>query len=355
MQSFDSLKGSIIRVRGVCSAVSNARHQLTGIQIWTPDGKYIQTEESAPEDLFALPLRPLASLRRFSLERALNQRIRTSGTVVLHVPGQYLYLQAGVDSIFALSQQPDALQPGDRVEVVGFPGKEGQRFILREAVYRRIGGGSEPRPAQLSAANFGDVSLEGLLAKTEGILLNKMEKDGETHLLIQTKDFTFEASLGSAAVETEKKLRALALDSRLALTGVYEVQNDEYGRPRSFRLHLRSWNDVQLLQPPPWWTLARLLWVLAGIFAVFLIALIWGILIARKNALLNQAHAALRAINDQLEIRVAERTSELEAANAQLKEEITKQLKLESQLRHSQKMEAVDNWPPESPTISIIF
>ena len=311
-QPFDALKGSIIRVSGVCSVLSNPRHQLTGIQIWTPDIKYIQTEESAPSDLFALPLRPLAGLRRFNMESALNQRIRTSGTVVLHVPGHYLYVQDGADSVFALSQQSDPLQPGDRVEVVGFPGKEGQKFVLREAVYRRLASGGEPKPAPLSAANFGDVNLEGLLAKTEGVLLNKVEKDGETHLLIQTKEFTFEASLNSAAVETEKKLQALALGSRLALTGVYEVQNDEYGQPRSFLLRLRSGNDVQLLQPPPWWTLARLLWVLAGVFAVFLIALAWGILIARKNALLNQAHAELQMANDQLEIRVAERTRELQ-------------------------------------------
>ncbi len=311
-QSFNSLKGSIVRVRGVCSAVSNARHQLMGIQIWTPGEQFIETEEPAPADLFAIPLRPLASLRRFSREIALNQRIRTSGTVVLHVPGQSLYLQDGLDSVFALSQQPDALQPGDRVEVVGFPGREGQKFVLREAVYRRLAGGSEPKPAQLSAANIGDVNLAGLLAKTEGVLLNKMEKNGEIHLLIQTKDFTAEANLNSAAPETGKKLQALALGSRLALTGVYEVQSDEYGQPRSFLLHLRSWNDVQLLQPPPWWTLARLLWVLAGISAVFMIALIWGLLIARKNALLNQAQAELRTVNDQLEIRVAERTRELQ-------------------------------------------
>jgi len=310
-QPFDALKGSILRVSGVCSVLSNPRHQLTGIQIWTPDIKYIQTEESAPSDLFALPLRPLAGLRRFNMESALNQRIRTSGTVVLHVPGRYLYVQDGEDSVFALSQQPDALQPGDRVEVVGFPGEEGQKIVLREAVYRLLSSGSEPNPVQLSAANSGDANLEGLLAKAGGVLLNKVEKDGETHLLIQTKEFTFEASLNSAAVETEKKLQALALGSRLALTGVYEVQNDEYRQPRSFLLHLRSWNDVQLLQQPPWWTLARLLWVLAGVFAVFLIALTWGILIARKNALLNQAHRELRTANDQLEIRVTERTQEL--------------------------------------------
>ncbi len=42
-----------------------------------------------------------------------------------------------------------------------------------------------------------------------------------------------------------------------------------------------------------------------------------------------------------LDSLVRQRTSELETANAQLKEEIAKQLKLEAQLRHSQKMEAV--------------
>ena len=311
-QSFDSLKGSIIRVRGTCAAVSNARHQLTGIQIWTPDVKYIQTEEPAPYDLFALPLHPLATLRRFNMESALNQRIRTSGTVVLHVPGRYLYVQDGADSVFALSQQLDALQPGDRVEVVGFPGEEGQKFLLREAVYRRISNGREPNPVPLSAMNAVEVNLEGLLARAEGTVLNKVEKNGETHLLIQTKDFTFDASLNSTAAVTKKKLQDLELGSRLALTGVYEVQSDEYGQPRSFLLHLRSWNDVQLLQQPPWWTLARLLWVLAGVLVVCVIALFWGFLIVRKNALLHQAQAELQVANDQLEIRVQERTRELQ-------------------------------------------
>ncbi|MFZ0827096.1 MAG: response regulator [Verrucomicrobiia bacterium] len=44
---------------------------------------------------------------------------------------------------------------------------------------------------------------------------------------------------------------------------------------------------------------------------------------------------------DDLETLVRQRTAELETANAQLKLEIAKQMKLESQLRHSQKMEAV--------------
>ncbi len=116
--------------------LANARHQLTGIEIWTPDQKYIQMEEPAPDDLFAVPLQPLANLRRFNVESTLNQRVRTSGTVVLAAPGHYVYVQDGLDSVLALSQQTNTLQPGDQVEVVGFPGEEdeklfsGKRFIV---------------------------------------------------------------------------------------------------------------------------------------------------------------------------------------------------------------------------------
>jgi len=311
VQSFNALKGSIIRVGGVCSTVSNARHQLTGIQIWTPDQKYIQTEEAAPYDLFAVPLRPLGSLRRFNMESALNQRIRTAGTVVFHAPGRYLCVQEGADSIFVLSQQPEALQPGDRVEVVGFPGREGRKFLLREAVYRRISTSPDPAPVPLSAVHSVNLDLEGLLAQAQGTLLNRVEKEGETRLLIQTRDSAFEASLDSTTTEAAKKLQALELGSRLGLTGVYEVQSDEYGQPRSFLLHLRSGSDVQLLRRPPWWTFAHLVWVLLGVMVVFAVALIWSFLISRKNKLLRRAQTELLMARDKLELRVEERTREL--------------------------------------------
>jgi signal transduction histidine kinase/CheY-like chemotaxis protein len=341
VQSFDAYKGAIVHLQGVCCVLANSRHQLMGIQIMVPDQKYIQIEEPAPYDLFTAPLRPLANLRRFNVESALNQRIRTSGTVVLYVRGHYVYVQDGADSVFALSQQTNVLQPGDQVEVVGFPGTEGKKFVLREAVYRRVSSGTEPSALPLSDTNFADANLDGLLVRAEGILLNKVEKNGETDLLVQTAGLTFEAALASAVMQGESGLQTMKLGSRLALTGVYEVQNDEHGQPRSFLLHLRSANDVQLRQQPPWWTLARLLAALVGTLLVFLIALVWGVLITRKNALLHQAQADLQAANNRLETRVAGRTAELETANAQLKEEIAKQLKLEAQLRHSQKMEAV--------------
>ncbi|HEY3760445.1 MAG TPA: ATP-binding protein [Verrucomicrobiae bacterium] len=328
-ESFEMDVGSIIQVSGVCSVIANGRHQLTGIQIWTPDSKYIEVEEPAPPDVFALPLRPLASLRRFNTESALNQRVRTSGTVVLDAPGQFLYVEDGADSVFALSQQTTALRPGDRVEVVGFPDQEGQKFVLREAVYRQTSGGPDLDPVVLSATNPINANLEGLLVKTEGVLLSQMEKEGETRLSIQNKDYTFEASLKTAA-RAGRGLPDFEPGSRVALTGVYETQNDEYGKPRSFLLHLRSLNDVEVLQHAPWWNLSRLLGVLMGVCAVFLIALAWGALVARKNAMLNHARSALQEANDQLETRVAQRTREL-------KEQVTAEEQARTELARAQR------------------
>jgi len=310
-QPYDRLAGTIVRVQGVCSALSNARHQLTGIQLWVPEDRYIRVEEPAPDDPFATPLLALGDLRRFNQHNALDRRVRTAGTVVLHTPGRFLFVQDGVDSVFALSHQKETLQPGDRVEVVGFPGNEGRRFLLREAVYRKQSAGAEPEPLQLPSRHTLSRELEGLLTKAEGYLLNLAEQEGETHLLVQIADSAFEADLVSSHTVAREQAVRLPLGSRILVTGVYEVHSDEYSKPRSFVLHLRSWKDVRLLEAPPWWTTARLGGTLLGVLCVSLLGLLWGLLISRKNQLLRQAQAQLQLANEQLEQRVKERTRDL--------------------------------------------
>ena len=251
-----NLQGSVILVRGVCVVTANARRQLTGIEIWSPSANTVQIEQSPPADLFALPKRSLVSLRQFNLFNALNERVRTAGSVTLQVPGRYLYVQDGDSSLFAMSDQTEPLRPGDLVEVVGFPGTAGGNFLLRNAVYRRLASGPEPPAVQLPVQQSLDEDLDGRLVRAEGTLFDMSEKPDETHLMIQANGVTFEANLDQAGKVAGKRP---ALASRLALTGVYRLQRDEHGTPRSFQLNLRDENDIQLLAPPPWWTFSRLL------------------------------------------------------------------------------------------------
>ncbi len=297
----DSLSGAIVRIGGICSVIANARRQLTGIELWAPNQFFLKIDAPESTDVFASDFRPLGNLRRFNSQTELNQRAKTIGTVVLHQPGRYLYLQDGADSVFALSRQNERLRPGDRVEVVGFPGNERGKFLLREAIFRRLAGGIEPTPVPLSSVGVVNADLGGLLTKTEGVLLNIVQKDDWVRLLLRNGAATFEAAIEGVNGVTANQFQTLPIGSRLALTGVYEVQNDEYGRPNSFLLQLRSWADVRVLAYPSWWTLPRVLTLLLIVGAVFVIAVIWAILIARKNSLLRHAQSELQIANRELE------------------------------------------------------
>ncbi len=315
----DSLKasqGSIMLACGVCVVDANARRQLTGIEIWSPALEDIQIEQAAPADVYALPMRSIASLRQFYLFNTLNERVHTRGTVTLQVPGRYFYLQDGDNSVLALSEQAEPLRPGDRVEVVGFSGNDSGNFVLRETVYRRIASGPEPVPLQLPDGQSVNEDLDGLLVRAQGLLLDTVEKSGGTHLNVQAKGLIFEAQLDKPGQFAKEKLE---LASKLAITGVYRIQRDEYGKPRSFLLNLRDRSDVQVLAPPPWWTLRRLLLLLAGVLLVSLIVLLWTMETRRKNNLLLRAQAELKTAHDKLEERVEERTRNLQEANEALR------------------------------------
>ncbi len=312
VESLEWLRGSIVRLRGVCAAIANKRRQLTGVQLWCPGPHWISIDVPAPEDPFAVPKRAIGDLRRFNMESAPHKRVRTTGTVTLHVPGQHLYIQDADESLFALSAQCEQLQPGDQIDIVGFPGNQGRRFLLREAVYRRIGHSSEPKPLNLPQNELLSPELEGLLVRAEGVLVNLVETDSETQLLVQTDETVFKANLDTRAARVDQRLQRLPRGARLAVTGVYEVQSDEYGNPRGFALRLRSPADVVLLKPPPWWTADRLRRLSLTAGAMLVVALGWAATITRKNWHLKQARAALQAANKELEQRVRERTRELE-------------------------------------------
>ena len=95
------------------------------------------------------------------------------------------------------------------------------------------------------------------------------------------------------------------------MTGVYRIQRDESGKPLSFILNLRSADDIRVLTPPPWWTLRRVLLILAGGVPVFLLGVFWAWQTRRKNRLLQRAQVELKSAHDKLEERVEERTREL--------------------------------------------
>jgi len=298
-----TLVGSVVRLHGVCTAIANERRKLTGVQLWVPSAEFVQVEEAAPADPFALPARSLASLGQFGSQQSSNRRIRVSGVVLLQVPGQYVYLEEKGESLLVLSRETTRFPEGTQIDAVGFLGRQGGQRVLREAALRSTGRGAPPQPKPLANAAEAEPDLDGHLVTLEGTLLEQSTVRGQRRWTLQTENAFFEAHLDSAAPGAESIEPA---GSQLALTGVYVVNFDEEGRGRGFQLRLRSAGDIAVLHRPSWFTRGRII-ALAGALAVgILMFTAWVVALRRRVSVQTEQ------IRTQLQ-RDAQREKQLEA------------------------------------------
>lgn len=286
-----ALIGSVVSIQGVCSAVTNAQRQLTGIRLWVAQREDIRVDESAPAEPFKVAARPMASLRQFNTLEGVNHRVRVGGVVVHQQPGMFLDLQEGAQSLRVLSRSGEQLRPGERVEAVGFVGRQANRVVLREAVWRRLDFAGEPAPVELGELDELKTELDGRLVRVNALLMDAGVRPMGQRLFCESGSVVFEALLGGTAAEAADWRRG----SRLELTGVYEVQPDAYGRPQAMQLLLRSPADVKVLRRAPWWTVERALVATVVLAIAIMLGLGW------VNALRNRVARQTALIREQLE------------------------------------------------------
>jgi PAS domain S-box-containing protein len=302
---------SRVRVRGVCGTWFNRLRQLFGVRLMVPRMEDILMEEPAATNAFAQAALPIGNLLQFAPAAASGHRVKVIGTVILQQPGRAIFVQDEGRGLSAQTRQAGSLQPGDRVELLGFPATGEYTPMLQDAVWRKLGTGPEPSPVEV----WPDEALGGLydcqLVQIEGRLLNRSLNNRETTLVLEADKRLFSAQLDAQGGLAG--LLTLQNQSRLRLTGVCRIEVGEDWRAgqdwraKSFRILLRSPADVQVLAMPPWWTLTRLLWTVGILAAVGLAALTWAGLLGRR---VNQQTEVIRQQLDK-EATLKERYQDL--------------------------------------------
>ncbi|MBC7927867.1 MAG: sensor histidine kinase [Bryobacteraceae bacterium] len=296
IQGGTALVDAEVEVEGVCFTFFNPRAELAGVRLQISSLDQIKIMVPAPTDPFSVPRTSLSKLRPFGIEPPSLHRRQFEGTVTLSRPGEFFYVQQGERGVKVQTQQPQLLAMGDKVVISGFMEFQRHYAEVREAVFKVLGPGEPIIPLPVNRlqilgvfdgyTNRHALDADGRLVALKGRLIQLEKMDSGFRLYLQSDDALVEAEAsGKIPASFAESLR---LGSEVRLTGVCQVElssswpAQDNPRVTSFRLLLRSLNDIVITRQASWWTPERLWKVLAGISALTVCALAWALFLRRR-------------------------------------------------------------------------
>ena len=261
-----------VRIRGAVGSLCNDQRQLTLRYLFVTSVSQIIPSENAEPDLEP-PLRAINELLRS--DTTSQSRVRVRGTVT-HAASDGLYLRGDGGCLVIRTASTSDFAPGMRVEAEGFAAIAMFRPVLRASRVSVLDRVAAPRPLALDLTGENLIRQQAELVTVDADLLTRRDGSGEEVVLQCRADtWFFEARLAN-----RNALPAgLVSNDRLRLTGICELTNTQPLAATSladgFRIQLRDAADVVILRRAPWWTLPRLLWALAAVATLALVALAW--------------------------------------------------------------------------------
>ncbi len=286
-----------VRLPGVSFYQVNKSRQVISPLLVVPHGASFVVETPSPLDPYAAPVKSVGSLLQFAPQGAYGHRVHVRGVVTHQSRGESLWIQDDTRGLCVQTLQTNWLQPGDVVDVLGFPNRGDYSPVLEDAVFRKLSSGEVPAPLRLpdvaSALNY-----DAGLIDTEAVLAGRQLTADGWAFVLERDGVTFRALLHSpAGQQPPAQWRS---GSRVRVAGICSVITDEtspatgVSEPLSFQILLRSPADVTVIQPPPWWNRERVVWLLAAVACVLLLAVAAVIWMARRR-LREQAAQRARA------------------------------------------------------------
>ncbi|MGC3959984.1 MAG: ATP-binding protein [Verrucomicrobiota bacterium] len=265
---------SVVRIRGVLYAVWNATTREVSVGQVKLRNPAISMAAPAPADPFDAVLRTPRELLLFDAQASAFRPVKVRGQII-YTDANKLFLQADDAGLRLLPMGKPEVQPGDLVDVVGYPDLGRTELVLREALLKRSGTAPLPAPKILTESAPAQLNLNSTRVHVEGKLLGWHTEEGGPVLEMQAGARLFLARL-AAGNSTPLPLRP---GSRLALEGVYVGRNQSQSPGvdnESFELLLNSLTDIAVLSQPSWWTLPRLLVVLTVLLVILIFTVVWN-------------------------------------------------------------------------------
>jgi signal transduction histidine kinase len=303
----DWLIDADVELVGVNNGVYNNRREFIVPRLEVASLDDVRVVRARAADAFDLSVTPLRAIARSRVHERGGHRVRTEGVVSFAVPG-FLFVQDDAGGVRVdLTPDPGVtsmFQPGDRVDVAGFPDVTSGIGGLAWAIARKTSSGPAPAPVPIQPSAILRINqasykteqratpgnYEGCLircvARVEAV--NTSPAGTVLTLLEQGEAFTATLADGGDAAGPQ-----IEPGTDVELTGIVRTQRtlERLGdlfkhtlTPFHVEILVRGADGIRILRLPPWWTPRRLAIALGAIATVLGLAIAWVILLRREVA-----------------------------------------------------------------------
>lgn len=279
-----------VRLRGACGSEFNAEGQQIGVALSVPSLEFVEIlEPPRPDPLVGAPT-PIGQLQRFGYHHELGHRVRLEGTVTAVMPGRGFYLEDPSGAVNVVTRQGIRLQPGDRVETLGFVGIFDSHVRLEDALTRRISGGRPLAATAITAEQALSGKYESRVVAVEGVVAGRSTLPRQQTLMLQQNETIFPV----VAIQGSFSRDLPPEGTRVRASGICVGELDSNGKIIAFKVVTRTAHDVMVLQKAPWWTIRRALGLIGVLAAASSFILAWVFVLRRR------VHDQTRVISQKL-------------------------------------------------------
>ena len=269
-----------VRVRGVFATVFTKEGTLVGYRMFTQSPEYFEILREAPASSASAQAQPISDLLRFSAKSEGSHRARVRGVVTRHSPRR-IYVQDASGSVIVHASHA-GIDVGDLVDAIGYPTPSDNGSVLSDATVTLVSHDQKLEPAPANAEEILSGSFDSELVQIEAKLLSHIPGAAQQTLVLQNGYTSF-----NAVLEGSTPLLDLREGGVLRVVGVCAVQRQLFTRedsalPVSFRVLLRSPEDVQVLIPAPWWNARQALPALGLLTLSIFLAMLWVAALRRR-------------------------------------------------------------------------
>ncbi|HEX3797771.1 MAG TPA: histidine kinase [Verrucomicrobiae bacterium] len=333
----NSLIGDTVHARGTAAASYNAKlRHLIRVILYVPQVSDFIVEKSELTNPFNDPILPLNNIAQYRKDGTPGTRVHVKGVVTFQRLGQDVFLNDGNGGLHVKSHDTNVFAVGDVIEAVGFPDLENFLPVLEDAVFQKTDEPRqipEPRAVSVAQVQAGLHHAEFMAIRgnvlDRNVRLIPQPRGGpsryKTILLLQSENLSFTAEAETSTEESQ--LSTIPIGGRIEVSGICLTESGDDGRFKSLQVLLPTDTSFRVLSKPSLLT-PRNLGIALSIFSMVAVAaIIWTIVISRKNAELSElvhekekAKIELQNAHDQLEVRVKERSEQLKIQIAARKE-----------------------------------